>query len=316
MTVSRIEKIVDLLSYKSKEIIMTNNFSVLFKKYSVPVLLLILGLTLLIIGVTKNQGSTFMLSALLMFIAGGLSLLYSSGKMKTMFLVIFGILAGAAGVVVLAISWNEVSSEIKSQNRIELSDKTAKQNLRDIIYIQKEYQERNGVYAGTWDEMTEFIKNGKVDYVYSEGSVPGRKYTAEERNFLYGDKRAIDVNMTEAEAYRLSKWADGANYTDFKNFRRDTTQVSLLSSKFKSRSYLEARKLSGLGKFYPDSLRFIPFTKGKREWDLQTRDSLDVGDDQTAPAIKVSGVLAFTKEKMFFGSLTKPNELSGSWENK
>lgn len=294
---------------------MTNNFSVLFKKYSVPVLLLILGLTLLIVGVTKSQGSTFMLSSLLMFVAGGLSLLYSSGKMKTTFLVIFGILAGIAGIVVLSISWNEVSSEIKSQNRIELSDKTAKQNLQDIIYIQKQYQERNGIYAGTWDEMTQFVKNGKVDYVFSEGSVPSRKYKKEERAFLYGDGRAIDVNMTELEAYRLSKWKDNPYAADFKNFRRDTTQVSLLTSKFKSKSYLAARKLSGLGKFYPDSLRFIPFTKGKREWNMETRDSLDVGDGQTAPAIKVNGVLPFTKEKMSFGSLIKPNELSGSWEN-
>jgi hypothetical protein len=235
--------------------------------------------------------------------------------MKTMFLVIFGVFAGVAGIVMLSISWNEVSTEIKSQNRIDLSDKTAKQNLKDIIYIQKEYQERNGVYAGTWNEMTEFIKRGKVDYIFSEGSVPSRKYTAEERDFLYGDKRAIDVNMTEAEAYRLSKWTEGPNYAEFKSFRRDTTQVSLLTSKFKSRSYLEARKLSGLGKFYPDSLRFIPFTKGKREWKLQTEDSLDVGENQTAPAIKVSGVLPFTKEKISFGSLTKPNELSGSWED-
>ena len=70
---------------------MTNNFSVLFKKYSVPVLLLVLGLTLLIVGVLNSQGTSFMLSSVLMFIAGGLSLLYSSGKMKTMFLVIFGV---------------------------------------------------------------------------------------------------------------------------------------------------------------------------------------------------------------------------------
>lgn len=295
---------------------MTNNFSILFKKYSVPVLLLILGITLLVVGISNKQGSSFMLSSVLMFIAGGLSLLYSSGKMKTMFLVIFGVLAGLAGVVMLVISWGEVSSEMDTQARNKLTETTAKQNLEDIIYIQKEYQARNGVYAGTWDEMTDFVKNGKVDYVYSEGSVPGRKLERAESNYLYNDNRPLDNNMTEIEAHRLSKWKQGPRYADFKGFRRDTVQVSLLQTKFQSRSYLEARQISGLGPFYPDSLRFIPFTKGKKEWKLQTKDSLDTGDGNKAPAILVEGTLPFVKKKMSFGSLTSPNELSGSWEDK
>jgi len=250
-----------------------------------------------------------------MFIAGGLSLLYSSGKMKTLFLVIFGVLAGIAGIVMLSISWGEVSTEIKTQNRNELLSKTAKQNLEDVIYIQKEYQEKNGVYAGTWDDVTDFVKNGTVDYVFVEGSVPGRKLTRKESDFLYSDNRALDFNMTELEAYRLSKWSDNPNASDFKGFRRDTIQVSLLESKFQSRSYLEARKLSGVGTFYPDSLRYIPMTKGKEEWKLETLDSLMLADSTTAPAIKVDGTLPFTKKEMFFGSLTSPNELGGSWEN-
>ena len=317
MTVSRIEKIVDLLSYKSKEIIMTNNFSVLFKKYSVPVLLIIIGLALLIVGLANNQGSTFMLSAVLMFVAAGLSLLYSSGKLKTMMLVVFGVLAGLVAIVLLSISWTEVSSEMKEQAKVDLMQKTAKQNLEDIIYIQKVYQERNGVFAGTWEELIDFVKNGKVDYINSEGSVPSRKYDAAERSYLYGDNRAIDVNMTELEAYRLSKWQAGPNWEkDFNNFKRDTTKVSLIQSKFQSKPYLEARKLTGVGPFYPDSLRFIPFTKGKREWNLKTKDSLDVGDGVKAPAVRVKGILPFTKEEMFFGSLTSPNQLDASWQNK
>lgn len=315
MTVSRIEKIVDLLHRKSKEIIMTNNFSVLFKKYSVPVLLLVLGITLLVVGITKNQGSMFMLSSVLMFIAGGLSLLYSSGKMKTMLLVVFGVLAGVAGLVMLFISWGEVSTEIEVQNRNDLLTKTAKQNLEDVIYIQKEYVDKNGIYAGTWDELTDFVKNGTVDYVYVEGSVPGRKLTREESDYLYNDNRALDFNMTELEAYRLSKWAEHPNSSEFNGFRRDTVQVSLYESKFQSRSYLEARKLSGVGTFYPDSLRYIPMTKGKEEWTLETNDSLMTADSTFAPAIKVNGTLPFIKEEMSFGSLTTPNELSGSWEN-
>ncbi|MFK7786418.1 MAG: hypothetical protein AB8B56_14960 [Crocinitomicaceae bacterium] len=295
---------------------MTNKFSVLFKKYSVPVLLLTLGVVLLIIGISKDQGPMFMLSAVLMFIAGGLSLLYSSGKMKTLFLVIFGVLAGIAGIVMLAVSWTEVSTEIATQERNDMLLKTSKQNLEDVIYIQKEYQERNGIYAGSWEEVTDFVKNGTVDYVFSEGSVPNRKLIREESDFLYNDNRPLDFNMTEDEAYRLSKWAGNPNSADFEGFRRDTVQVSLLKSKFQSRSYLEARKLSGVGTFYPDSLRYIPMTKGKEEWAIATVDSLLTPDSTYAPAIEVKGTLPYLKKDMSFGSLTSPKELGGSWENE
>lgn len=295
---------------------MTNNFSVLFKKYSVPVLLLVLGLILLIVGILNSQGTSFMLSSVLMFIAGGLSLLYSSGKMKTMFLMIFGVLAGIAGIVMLSISWNEVSTEIQSQERIKLSEVTSNKNLEDIIYIQKQYEERNGVYAGTWDEMTNFINTGTVDYVISEGSAPTRPMNRVESKFLYNDNRPLDNNMTESEAYRLSKWKDGPNLVDYRGFRRDTIQVSLLSSKFESKSYLASRKMSGLGQFYSDSLRYIPFTKGKREWKLETLDALMLPDSTFAPAIKVSGNPPYLDEEMSFGSLTKPNNFTGSWESK
>lgn len=294
---------------------MTNNFSVLFKKYSVPVLLLILGIALLIVGITKNQGSMFMLSSVLMFIAGGLSLLYSSGKMKTLFLAIFGVLAGVAGIVMLTISWTEVSDEMATQNRNELLEKTAKQNLEDVIYIQKEYQDRNGIYASSWDQIVDFVKNGKVDYVESEGSAPARPLKREESRFLYNDNRPLDNNMSDIEAYRLSKWAANPYAQEYVDFKRDTNEVSLLESKFQSRSYLEARKLSGVGTFYPDSLRFIPMTKGKKEWALMTKDSIMAPDSTYAPAIRVEGVLPFLKKDFFFGSLTSPQELSGSWEN-
>ncbi|MDG1332908.1 MAG: hypothetical protein P8P74_11310 [Crocinitomicaceae bacterium] len=295
---------------------MTNNFSVLFKKYSVPVLLLILGIALLIVGVTKDQGAMFMLSSVLMFVAGGLSLLYSSGKMKTLFLVIFGVLAGAAGIVMLSISWTQVSDEIATQERNGLLEKTAKQNLEDVIYIQKEYQEKNGVYASSWDEVTDFVMNGTVDYVFSEGSAPSRPMKREESKFLYNDNRPLDNNMSDVEAYLLSKWVENPNKADYAGFRRDTTQVSLYKTKFQSRSYLEARKLSGVGTFYPDSLRYIPMTKGKEVWLLEANDSLMASDSTFAPAIKVSGTLPFINKKMYFGSLTSPNELGGSWENE
>ena len=295
---------------------MTNNLSVLFKKYSIPALLLLIGFALLIFGFTNAQNMSFKLSAMLMLLAGVLSLLFSSGKLKNVILVIVGVIAGIIGVILVYISGTEVMTEMDYQEKVKMSETMAKQNLEDVIFIQKAYQAQYGEYADSWDKLVDYVKNGKIDFIVSEGSVPTRRYTEEERAYLYGDNRAIDNAMTEQEAYRLSKWKEGPNWEkDFRSFKRDTLKVSLLESKFKSETYEKARDLVGIGKFDVDSLRYIPYTKGKREWKLQTK-MLTLADSTKAPAIRVMGTLPFTKKEMYFGSLSKPNEFSGSWENK
>ncbi len=295
---------------------MTNNLSVLFKKYSIPAMLLLIGFALLIFGFTNDQSMTFQLSSLLMLLAGVLSLLFSSGKFRNTLLVIVGLLAGAIGIILVFVSGNEVITEMNYQEKVKMSETMAKQNLEDVIFIQKAYQAQYGVYADSWDKLIDYVKNGKVDFIESEGSVPNRKYDAAERAYLYGDNRPIDNNMTEEEAYRLSKWTTGPNWEkDFRSFSRDTTKVSLLKSKFESVSYVKARSIVNIGSFNPDSLRYIPYTNGKREWTLLTK-VLTLPDSTTAPAIKVIGTLPFTKKEMSFGSLVKPNEFGASWENK
>lgn len=295
---------------------MTNNFSVIFKKYSIPALLLLIGFSLLIFGFIKDQGLAFQLSSVLMLLAGVISLLFSSGKMKKFLLMVIGVLAGFIGIALLLMSWNEVSSEMDYQEKVNTSESMAKQNLEDVIFIQKAYQAQYGEYASSWDKVIDYVKNGKIDFIVSEGSVPNRKFDAAERAYLYHDNRPIDNNMTEDEAYRLSKWKTGPNWKkDFSMFKRDTLKVSLLNSKFKSDSYEKARALVNIGNFNADSLRYIPFTKGKREWLLLTK-TLTLPDSTKAPAIKVIGTLPFTNKEMMFGSLIKPNELGGSWENK
>lgn len=295
---------------------MTNNLSVLFKKYSIPVLLLLIGFALLIFGIMNDQNMSFHLSSSLMIFAGVLSLLFSSGKFKNSVLMIAGLLAGAIGFALIYLSSNEVVTKMKFDDKVNMSETLAKQNLEDVIFIQKAYQAQYGEFADTWDKLVDYVKNGKIDFVVSEGSVPSRRYTEEERAYLYGDNRAIDNAMTEQEAYRLSKWKEGPNWEkDFRSFKRDTLKVSLLESKFRSNSYEKAREIAGIGKFSVDSLRFIPYTGAKREWKLQTK-MLTLPDSTKAPAIRVMGTLPFTKKEMYFGSLTKPNEFSGSWENK
>ncbi len=296
---------------------MTNNFSLLIKKYSVPVLFLILALAMLYINFASEhrQDASFILATIMMFVAGALTLLYSTGTISTKILTVLGGLAFIGAVITLYFSTASVVSTKKHNEQYELSFGKAAYNLSDIREAQKAYLDKNGKYADTWDKLLDFIRNGEVPYVNKVGVIPNRKITPEERAKLYGDNRPIDVNMTEMEALLLSKMPNPAS--DLAEFKRDTLMKSYMESKFNTKTYREARELAGYGKFSVDSLAYIPFTNKK--WNMQTKDSVKIGQ-QSYPAIKVWGKLPYAKLEgtdpieISFGSLTT-NDVGGSWES-
>jgi hypothetical protein len=302
---------------------MFSNLSIIFKKYSVPGLFFIMGVVLFITGATGEQNTMFMISSIMMFMAGALSILYSTGTFKSTLLYLFGGLAGVAAIATLYLSFNSVKDTSTYMKNYELCKGKSIRNLEDIRFVQKAYAEKNGVYAKDWETLIDFVKNGTVPYVESEGSVPGRRINEAERDYLiqfglYKKGQAIDFNMTEKEAYYLSKWANCPE--DLKGFRRDTIQRSLYDMKFKSQAYVDSRIKAGYGKFYADSLPLIPFTGGREKWKMETQDSLMIGEDRM-PAMMVSGKIPFAKiqgtatEELSFGTLSSP-DLIGNWEDK
>ena len=301
---------------------MTSNLSVLLKKYSIPALFFVLGIMMLIIGIRSNQGTMFMMAAGLMFIAGVLSIGYSSGKFKAGMVYVLGIGAGIAAAITLYFSYVSVEETATYNENYVKCKSISKQNLEDIRFIQKAYAEANGKYADNWEDMIDFANNGTIPFVDAQGVVPSRKITPEENKYLYTNNPPIDNNMTDDEAYRLSKWTAGANYAEFKDFKRDTIQISHLKSKFQSKAYIESRLKAGFHKFSPDSLPYIPYTGARKKWKLETKDSVQVGEAKL-PAIKVSGMIPFAnikgknddQEEMYFGSLST-NDTFGSWENE
>jgi hypothetical protein len=301
---------------------MIDNLSLFFKKYFVPTVFVVVGIVIIGLGIAKDQGGIFMFSAVLMFGAGAISILYSLGKLKPLLVYIIGGVMGLIAVFTLYMSWDSVATTQQYNESSKKCQLKAKQNLTDISYIQKSYKEKNGVYLKNWESLIEYAKTGTVPEYVSEGVVPSVRLNVEERDYLYGDDRALDKNMTEEEAYRLSLWKEGPRYNQyFSNFVRDTNQVSLLKSKFETRSYREARIKDELGNFYVDSLPFIPYTNGKDIWKMEVRDSIFF-NDMTGPSIFISGTLPYAKEEgsarkivMTLGKLTT-FEHTGSWETE
>ncbi|GAB5418742.1 MAG: hypothetical protein Crog4KO_04990 [Crocinitomicaceae bacterium] len=296
-----------------------NNLGLLLRKFSVPVLFSVIGLTVLIVGLSNGQGSFFLLAAAMILLAGVLSTLFSLGKLSPKIVMILGGVFGAVALLLLVLSFAEVGSTLKYEQNRDKSLEIAKQNMMDIRFLQKVHKEKYGVYIDNWDDLVDFAKNGTMPYIIQNGDVPARKISVAERDYLYDDNRAIDINMTESEALLLSKWEEGPNYAEFKGFVRDTQQVSILKTKFQNPSYVKNRVKSEIYPFSADSLPVIPFTGGKEQWTLKVRDSVKIGET-VGPTILVKGKLPFAemegsskKIEVSFGSLTT-FDTEGSWE--
>jgi hypothetical protein len=296
---------------------MNNNISLLLKKYSVPAMFFILGIAMLIIGVTSKQSGLYYFSSFLVLVAGFLSVAFSGGFFKTSMGKSIGYVAGLAAVICIYMSYKSVGDTSRHNDLYKFSLELIKENLNNVRTAQKAYKEIHGVYAKDWKTLEDFIKSGTVPEVVAKGFVPARKLTPEESKFIYNDNRPIDNNMTEEEAYKLSKHPD--LYPEFKDFKRDTIQISFIDRQFKNASYLERRKKANFGDFIVDSLKYIPYTNGKELFKLQTLDSVMVGSDKV-PVLEVKGKLPYPevhgskkRSEIFFGSLTLP-DLSGSWE--
>lgn len=279
---------------------------------------------MLIVGIKNGQGGMFMLASGMMLLAGILSILYSSGKLKGGISFGIGGITGVAALVTLFFSFKSCNDTQIHDENYDYCKSLAIQNLMDVREVQKIYKEQNGKYAGSWDELESFLENGTVIYVKSTGTVPARSVTPEERDYLvqfglYERGQAIDYNMTEKDAYFLAK--SPAPAADLRGFERDTQNVSLLKTRFtENRAYGETREMSGFPAFSVDSLKFIPYTNAKEMWLLETMDSVKFGDAMI-PTIKVSGYIPFSeiegkddnKEEIYFGNLLT-NSLAGSWE--
>ncbi|MFM7661793.1 MAG: hypothetical protein ACKO6A_03935 [Bacteroidota bacterium] len=298
---------------------MTNN-SVLLKKFSIPILFLILGLVMLIFGIKEKQNLIFNISSLLLLGSAVLSLLYSWGGLSRKIFVLTGALAGILSLTLLFFSWQSVADTQNYNSNYKLSKSLAISNLNDLRTIQMEYLKTNKKYASTIEELKEFLKTATTDSVATQGTVPSRKITVSERDFLYNDNRAIDNNMTLIEAYRLSKSKNCP--ADLKDFKYDTLKTLLIGSKFTwNKSYKESRAKSGFYKFNVDSLFVIPFTGGKEKWKFEVSTVKKGKED--VPVMRISGKIPFAavqgkkNELLFVGKLDVPEATPiGSWEDE
>ena len=291
----------------------------LFQKYFVSFCLFNTGLFLLITGFSSEQSLTFHAAAFLILISAVITFLNVSGILSAFMTRIIGLSSFIIALILLYLSYFSVTDTMSYQKNYEMCKELSRLNLSDLRTAQKAYFERYNSYAQDWETIIKFIEADSVNTVVSEGSVPSRKITEVERNFVYRDNRPIDNNMNEFEAYKLSKSKICPD--DLKDFKRDTVKVSFIKTTFtENRSYLKERLDNELGAFDAKALRYIPFTNNKKEWTIKS-DKIVIGIDSIS-TVRVEGFIPFTKikgqktkELVYFGKL-EMSDLSGSWEEE
>lgn len=298
---------------------MNNHFSVLVKRYLLAGIIVLTGIVMIILGFSTHQDGLFMLAAVNLLIGGTLAVLFSAGILSRNIVLIIGFVCIATAIFVGYKTTKSVEITIQHEKDYTKSERLNQYVLGQIRDIQRSYRSENGVYAPNFDALIDFFENDKIQKIDAAGTVPARKMTIVERDFLYKDKRALDQNMTEREAALLAAGGNPQNAADLGNFKRDTIQVFYKDEFLSSKTRHSQREALGLGEFNINELRYIPMTNPKEEWTIDTRDQVPYLKGDTIPTIHVYGKEAIPKFEggergiVGFGNL-KTNSDKGTWE--
>ena len=300
------------------------NFTVLIKKYSVPFLFSALGIGLIYTSLVTEQPFEFILASVIILICSIFLFLTVAGFVPNKITNIIGGVSFLLAAFAFYTALSSVGSSIQHNNDYASMKGIAIRNLKDVQTAQKEYEKKYGVYSDDWNTIIKFIENDSIADIVRKGSVPNRKITEKERDYLiqfglYKKGQAIDNKMTDLEAYYLSK--SDICPPELITFKRDTVMVSFLETTFtKNSGYLTEREQNDYGKFDANKLRYIPFTDNKVEWNIDT--IMKPSGTDTVCFFRLEGILpipenegAKADEIMTLGSLLEYN-LSGSWEDE
>ena len=300
------------------------NITMLLKKYSIPGLFSIVGIALIIVSFTGEQPTEFTFASFIIFFTSILLFLSVSGKVSNKITNIIGVISFLLAGTTLFFAIDTVDATVEHQNSYKQMKALSIRNLKDVQTAQKDYKAKYKTYASNWEELIFFIENDSIPTIERKGSVPNRKITEVERDYLiqfglYKRNQAIDNKMTDLEAYYLSK--SDICPPELITFKRDTINVSFIETMFtKNSGYITERKQNNFGKFNAQKLRFIPYTDYKKAWDMDTVMIASATD--TSTHFRLEGILPFVenegsteKELMTLGSLSD-NNLSGSWEDE
>ncbi|MEX1001669.1 MAG: hypothetical protein WDZ35_06100 [Crocinitomicaceae bacterium] len=304
-----------------------DDFFFIIKKYLLPALFLVIGILLFIEAavpkvVELNNGETiqvqqsklFLYAAIIFIVVSVVWFLYLFDLIKS--IVGYGIMAImlVGSVVILYLDYKTVQEEVVFKKRYERIEREIMTRMQDVKAAEIAYKQSKGTYTNDIGDLIEFVKTGKTMDIVKIGAIPPRTITAEERDLIYGDNRAIDNLMNEFEAAYLARSENPP--ADLKGFQRDTVYLPVMDAIFYSDRYLDNReKIGGELAFHPDSLMYVPFTQDQVVLDTSSVPKGEIN----VPTLRISMTHPMEdpiegRVEYIIGAL-KDNHLRDNWSN-
>jgi hypothetical protein len=256
-----------------------------------------------------KQSPLFLYGALFFIVGSVIWFLYLFGLINT--IIGYAIMFGMAGssVYLLYRDYKTVNDDVQYLAEYKKMNDDIIARMNDIKEAEVAFKEYNRYYTNNMDSLIYFVKTGKKMSVPNIGSLPERRITAEERDYIYGDNRPIDKLMTEQEAHALAKSPNPP--ADLLNFKRDTIYLSVLDAIFYDDKFVERRSKLGdnLMDFHPDSLRYVPYTQNLVQLDT---NSVMKGEIRV-PTLRILMIHPMDPEKQYQIGDLNDNHLRDNW---
>jgi type II secretory pathway pseudopilin PulG len=241
--------------------------------YVFPALLIILGGIVFVLAVMDEQNVWVKLGAFLALLTGAMALLLQLGMLSRKAGMAVGLVCAAAALFLAFRNYRSVAGEIEAREAKRAYDSKIIQALSDIREAQRKYKLANGAYTGNLEVLRDFVKNGTFPVIKAIGQVPD--------------------SLTELKALEL------------KLIVRDTIQVSVLDSTFRTAKALEGR----VHPFNPDSFIYSPTSRKP----FILKAGMLAVSGRNAPVVLCKDPSPLVAgDTLQFGSMEKPTD-DGNW---
>lgn len=251
----------------------------IFSKILSPLFIGVLGICILAIGGTSGQSGRFMFGGGALLIAAVIIALLNFGIINKKNAIYGSSALALVLIIVLSLmNVNTVNEDIQFAKEKSHRYSHVIQRLKDIRQAEMAYKKEYGVYTGSFDTLTAFLKFDSISVVKITG--------------------AIKDGLTEQQSI------DSGYYS------KDTTRVAAAVNVFDSK-YLETRSV-GMS-LNLDSLRFVPF-EGDNVFNLEAGEIRR--NSVTVQVFECYDSKPFDpKDVMTVGSMTSPST-SGNWKEE
>jgi len=140
--------------------------------YIFPVVLIILGAALLIVGAIQGQNTWVLLGAVLALIAGVVALLLQLGILSRKAGVTLGLVFAVAAVFLAYRNYRSIAEVLEFTEFKKANDSRVIQGLKDLRTAQVGFRQANGTFTSDLNTLVEFVKSGSIPMVRAIGQVP------------------------------------------------------------------------------------------------------------------------------------------------